>query len=116
MISWFYSALFWFLALAWPLSLRETLVQPYLGIALTLNAATALFVIYRCSSKELGFIRGIDIIAESSMSGCANITILYLPPLLVIVYLLALYPLRRLALPRPRTCPGMLVGPRRGVP
>lgn len=91
MISLFYSALFWLLALAWPLFLKDRLVQPYLGIVLALNAATALFVIYRCSSKELGFVRGLDVIAGSSMSGCANITILYLPPLLVVVYLLALY-------------------------
>ena len=55
------------------------------------NCALAAFVVRRCSSVELGFIGGIDAIAGSSMSGCANITILYLPPLLVGVYLLALY-------------------------
>jgi hypothetical protein len=76
---------------AWPSSLSETLSQPYLGLVFSANGATALFVIYRCSSKELDFIRGIDVIAGSSMSGCANVTILYLPPLLVVVYLIALF-------------------------
>ena len=65
--------------------------QPYLGLALVLNIATALFVIDRCSSKELNFVRGIDVIAGSSMSGCANVTLIYLPPLLAVVYLIALY-------------------------
>ena len=91
MISWFYSGLFWLMIFAWPLSLSEKVAQPFLGIALTLNTATAMFVIYQCSSKELGFIRGIDIIAGSCMSGCANITILYLPLLLAIVYLIAVF-------------------------
>ncbi len=91
MFSWLYSGLFWFMAFAWPLLLREALGQPYLGLALVMNGATALFVIYRCSSKELNFVRGIDVIAGSSMSGCANVTIIYLPPLLAVVYLIALY-------------------------
>ena len=45
MISWFYSGLFWLIVFAWPLFLRETLGQPYLGMVLVLNAATALFVV-----------------------------------------------------------------------
>jgi hypothetical protein len=91
MISWLYSALFWIVALAWPMLLEKPLGSPAVWIVLAANAALAGFVIVRCSSKQIGFVRGIDIVAASSMSGCANITILYLPFLLIVVYLIAVF-------------------------
>jgi hypothetical protein len=91
MISWLYSAFFWLIILAWPTFLKAPFGEFYFWLALVINSATALFVIYRCSSTELNFVYGIDVIAGSSMSGCANITIIYLPPLLVFVYLIALF-------------------------
>lgn len=91
MISLFYYALFWVVALAWPMLLEKPLGSPAIWIALVVNAALAGFVIVRCSSRQVGFVRGIDIVAASSMSGCANITILYLPLLLIVVYLIAVF-------------------------
>jgi hypothetical protein len=91
MISWLYSGIFWLIVLAWPRFLKEPFGESCFWLVLLVDSATALFVIYRCSSKELNFVHGIDVVAASSMSGCANITIIYLPPLLVVVYLIALY-------------------------
>ncbi len=91
MTSWLYAGLFLVLLFAWPVFLSETLDQRLLAVAFIVNAALAIFVIYQCSSMELSFFRGLDIISGRSMSGCANITIVYLFPLLLVVYLVALF-------------------------
>jgi hypothetical protein len=91
MTSWLYAGLFLILLFAWPAFLAETLPSHQLAMVFVLNAAVAIFVMYQCSSIELSFFRGLDIIAARSMSGCANITLIYLPPLLAVVYLIAVF-------------------------
>jgi hypothetical protein len=91
MFSWMYSAIFWVIVCLWPFALQERLGEPMTWGLAVANAAMIVFVAVRCSSREIGFVGGLDIIAGSMMSGCANITILYLPPLLLGVYLVAAY-------------------------
>jgi hypothetical protein len=91
MTSWLYTGLFLVLLFGWPAALRGAVGQPSLAALFALNAATALFVMWRCSSQALSFPVGLDVIAGSSMSGCANVTLVYLPFLLAEVYLIALY-------------------------
>jgi hypothetical protein len=91
MTAWLYSALFMAALFAWPAALSESVGQPYLAALFLLNAATALFVMSRCSSEALSFFGGLNVIAGSSLSGCANVTLIYLPFLLTGVYLVALY-------------------------
>jgi len=58
------------------------------GIA---NLALLIFVWNRCSAPELSFWDGLRIISGRNMSGCANITLIYIYPLLFVVYLIALF-------------------------
>lgn len=90
MFNWFYSLLFWMVVVAWPLMGRDGLDEPWVWMALAGNLAVLFFVRSRTETEELGLIRGFDLIAGSCMSGCANITILYLPPLMLMIYALVL--------------------------
>jgi hypothetical protein len=73
-------------AFAWPLLLHDALPQPYLAIVILVNGIVAATTWYECSSPECPFFTGMQVIAGSMMSGCANVTILYLPFLMVGVY------------------------------
>lgn len=95
MPSWIYVAIFLFLLFLWPFVLfeepviYERSILPWL--VLGVNTFLAILVWRRSSVPELTFPQGLDIISNSMMSGCANITILYLPLILIVVYVLALH-------------------------
>jgi len=50
-----------------------------------------IFAIWFNSSKIYSYWDGLNIISGSMMSGCANITILYAVPAILIVYLISIY-------------------------
>lgn len=55
-----------------------------------MSLALLIFVWVSCSTTECSYWRGLNIIAGSMMSGCANITILYAPFVLIAVYLISI--------------------------
>lgn len=83
--------MFLLLVFAWPLFLAEAVPTPYLIIVLLVNGFIALNAWYQCSSRELPYFVGLNAISASLMSGCANITLLYLPLVLLVVYLCSIY-------------------------
>ena len=87
--TWFYAGLLVLSAVAWPLLFAES--QPHVAIVLAaLNLALFIFVWRSCSTTACSYWQGLNIIAGSMMSGCANITILYAPIVLVAVYLISI--------------------------
>ena len=63
-----------------------------LGVAvLVVNGLLLICVWRRCSSRALSFFEGLEMIASGMMSGCANITLIYMYPNLTIVYIRALF-------------------------
>lgn len=87
--TWFYAGLLVVAALVWPLWLVD--IQPALVLILIVcNSALFTFVWRSCATQNCSYWRGLNIIAGSMMSGCANITIFYAPLVLVIVYLLSI--------------------------
>jgi hypothetical protein len=90
MTSWLYAILFLALVLFWPLGLLEArppLPAAWPWVALAVNTVLLIAVWYYHSSSDLSFFRGLDIICGSMMTGCANITILFLPIVLTVVYI-----------------------------
>lgn len=55
-------------------------------ILMILNILLIVFVFYFCSSENINYWDGLNIISSSLMSGCANITFLYCIPTLIIIY------------------------------
>ena len=87
--SQFYAGLLILLAVGWPLLTHGSLGD--LAFALgVLNLGLFVFVWRSCSTPRCSYWRGLNIIAGSLMSGCANITILYAPAVLGVVYLISL--------------------------
>ena len=62
----------------------------YCGLMIA-NALGLVFVWFFNSSPRLSFPMGLETIVSANMSGCANLTMLYLFPVLFIVYILAFY-------------------------
>jgi hypothetical protein len=59
-------------------------------LLIVLNVLVLAFVWIYNSSPKLSFIKGLEIISNANMSGCANLTMVYLIPMLFIVYFVAL--------------------------
>ncbi|MFO0960749.1 MAG: hypothetical protein U0800_25485 [Isosphaeraceae bacterium] len=78
-------------AFGWPCLLYESLPQPYFYAALLANAVVAATTWHQCSSREYSLFGGFQAIAGSMMSGCANITLIYLPLLMTGVYLACVF-------------------------
>jgi len=62
----------------------------YCGLTI-LNVLVLAFVWVYNSSPKLSFIKGLEIICNVNMSGCANLTMIYLIPILFIVYFVAFF-------------------------
>jgi hypothetical protein len=90
----FYGFLFIGMILLVPvlICLPLTIVSPalYWGLLLV-NVFILVFVWSYNSSPRLSFLKGLEIIARTNMSGCANLTMMYLFPMLFIVYCVALF-------------------------
>jgi hypothetical protein len=75
--------------LSFPFQSMEGFSNFYCGL-MTLNVLVLAFVWVYNSSPRLSFPKGLEIISEANMSGCANLTMTYLIPILFIVYFVAL--------------------------
>jgi len=63
-----------------------------LGVLLTAVNVGLLFAVWRrCNSQTVSFFDGLETICRCQMSGCANLTAMYLFPSLTIVYLQAVF-------------------------
>jgi hypothetical protein len=60
----------------------------YWGL-LIVNALVLVFVWFYTSSSRLSFPRGLELLIRPNMSGCANLTMIYLFPMLFMVYCIA---------------------------
>lgn len=89
--SWMYAGIFLLSVFGWPLYLADTAPLPILIFILLVNSIIAVNSWYQCSSRELSYFAGLNAISASLMSGCANITLLYLPFVLIFVYLKSIY-------------------------
>ena len=64
------------------------------SIGMVIFVANVLLLIWvwrRCSSRALTFFEGLEMISSNMMSGCANITLVYIFPNLAIVYLQTIF-------------------------
>jgi hypothetical protein len=94
MTSWVYSCFIVLIIFLWPLILAvvpESQTQGLFWLCLVINSCAAILVWYYNSIDELSFFKGLRVISASLMSGCANITLLYLPFVLIVVYLIAAF-------------------------
>ena len=80
-----YAFCFVVLILGWPTLLAEISVSSTLILG-GLNTAIFGAVAFCTTSSELSWWKGLRVICASYMSGCANITILYIFPLLLVYY------------------------------
>jgi hypothetical protein len=89
-----YSGLFILFIFLWPLSLigaSDVETQSLFWPVLIGNTLAGILVWYYNSLDELSFFKGLSVVSGSMMSGCANITLLYLPFVLIVVYLIAAF-------------------------
>jgi len=76
----------------WPLFLLLT-PMPLFKILLLIALSVALWVLVWkfCDSPQGSFIIGLSIIAATMRSGCADLTIIYVLPYLIVVYLIFIF-------------------------
>ncbi len=84
---WMYAVLFLFLLLTWPFYALASISVVALCSVLLVNTTIFLAVAWFTHSPELSFWRGLRIICSSYSIGCANITILYIIPVLLVYYI-----------------------------
>ena len=87
MTPWAYVALFTLGILLWPLCLLEELPGIWSAAPSFLNLALFIFAAVYCSTKNCSYSHGLKIVSASQMTGCMNITMFILPPVLLYVYL-----------------------------
>ena len=87
-----YAYLLTALVVLWPLFLLLASV-PFLKILFLIALSAGLWVLVwkYCSSPETSFLNGLGVISATMFSGCADLTIIYLLPFLVIVYLIFVF-------------------------
>ena len=87
-----YAYLLTALVILWPLFLLLADV-PLLKIILLIIFCAGLWVLVSkySSSPETPFLNGIGVISATMFSGCADLTIIYLLPFLVVVYLIFIF-------------------------
>jgi hypothetical protein len=84
-----YAYLLTALVILWPLFLLLASVPLWKILFLIALSAGLWVLVWRyCSSPEAPFLNGLGVISATMFSGCADLTIIYLLPFLVIVYLI----------------------------
>ena len=86
-----YTLLYIALCFIWPLCFYSHINESYVWSILTANAIASIFVFIYTSSRELFYYQGLDCICGSLESGCINISILYIPIVLIALYPIFLY-------------------------
>lgn len=71
-----YAVLFMGILLVWPLTLINTPLL--LGVCLVLNSLMLAVVVYATSSPRVSFWKGLRLLPNRYMSGCVNITVVYI--------------------------------------
>ncbi|MGG6242838.1 hypothetical protein ACQ4N7_29940 [Nodosilinea sp. AN01ver1] len=71
-----YAVLFMAILLGWPLTLIN--IPLLFGICLGINSLILAVVVYATSSPRVSFWKGLRLLPNRYMSGCVNITILYI--------------------------------------
>jgi len=74
-----------------PFSIVYTHALYKILILIALSIALLTLVWNFCTSKDTSFVNGLAVISATMTSGCANITIIYLLPFLVVVYLICVF-------------------------
>ena len=87
-----YAYLLTALVILWPLFLLLVSV-PFLKILFLIALSAALWVLVwkYAASPETPFLNGLGVISATMFSGCADLTIIYLLPFLVVVYLIFVF-------------------------
>ena len=87
-----YAYLLTALVILWPLFLLLVSV-PFLKILFLIALSAALWVLVwkYAASPETPFLNGLGVISATMFSGCADHTIIYLLPFLVVVYLIFVF-------------------------
>ena len=75
-----------FITILFALPFLVNYISPKTFLVLFVDVFLFVLVYYRCSRPDLSFIDGLTLISGSLMSGCANLTIIYIFPLLFLVY------------------------------
>jgi hypothetical protein len=75
----------------WPLLLLGAWSSGSVVASIAISIGVLALVWRYCSSSYVSFWTGIHVISVRLSSGCFNLTILYLLPLLVIVYLISIF-------------------------
>lgn len=88
MTTWMYAGLFILFIFFWPFILIYDF-DAFSILIIVINAFAVILIWYYNSVGELTFFKGLQAISGSLMSGCANITFLYLPFVLFGVYIIA---------------------------
>ena len=84
-----YAYLLALVVILWPLFLLLTPMPLYkILLLIALSAALWILVGKFCSSPQASFINGLSVIAATMRSGCADLTIIWVLPYLVGVYLI----------------------------
>lgn len=87
----FYAAILVGAVFGWPYWLFDVVPgQPaFVWLLWAINSAIGALTWHYTTSRDLGFFTGMSVIAGTLMSGCANLTFIYLPFILAAVYVLA---------------------------
>jgi hypothetical protein len=84
-----YAYLFALLAIFWPFFLLFGHWELWkIAALIILSGALFTLVANYCSSKEVTFINGLSVISATMRSGCSDITIIYLLPFFLYIYIL----------------------------
>ena len=83
-----YAGIFLAIAAFWPLGMMES---RFFFVIAVLNTALFLFAFYSCSTSSCSYVDGMQIVSASQMTGCANITIWVVTPVLLYVYIASVF-------------------------
>jgi hypothetical protein len=87
-----YAYLLTALVILWPLFLLFAAMPfPKVLFLIVLSAGLWILVWKYSSSSETSFLNGLGVISATMFSGCADLTIIYLLPFLVVVYLIFVF-------------------------
>jgi hypothetical protein len=103
--SWIYATASVLLVLMWPTYIDYP-NRALLIFTFVLNTSIFVATAWSVSSNDLSFWRGLRLLCGSYESGCANITVIYIFPLLLFYYIKMIWGKRPIAYERMRVVEG----------